>query len=593
MFASQLLRILQTMPNDVKYETWAFDPDERSSSVKGSRNSRFYDSESFGSKAESVSFGNREMYQKREFVENCGNEHWSAKSMNGFSKDHEGGTKDFPRKEDRHGLLYHLSGENGDSDSLSSETKEEDKSWRSREFECSLMVEKSEHRNEDDVQDSGHILISASSFLDPYPDSDPDKIKLDFDLPELEVCYKETNYHIVKDACADEIMPEEDNILIENGNCGHCEDLEVRVGEEPVISDGSTDCFLENTKRVTADESGSKEETKDVLLEEGKPKSHADSSLEKDTDKDHDADDSIQTDKNVNGALGEETFIVSSLPIQEFGTRSFLRSFLNSLDIEENTIVQTRNDKQVSFGESVSESFAVSSAEQKEEIQSRSMLYRSRVERRSITFNFNSPLPLIPGDMIESQDLHEHENPWGTSKYSTGNIPDRSLDAYYSKSSSTSPVHYIINEDTSYEKCQETSTDKQDTRSFDLSTDDHVQIFSSKIPSPPNNNGQEIELHFSKHERGNSDNVSVVSQIQYDEADSSHSAASFIMFSGPIAYSGSLSLRSDGSATSTRSFAFPVLQSEGNRSPVRMENTDLRHYQKHKYWRSGLLCCRF
>ncbi|XP_073057635.1 uncharacterized protein [Primulina eburnea] len=593
MFASQLLRILQTMPNDVKYETRAFDPDERSSSVKGSRSSRFYDSESFGRKADTVSFENREMYRKQEFEENCGNEHWSAKSVNGFSKDHEGGTKDFPRKEDQHGLLYHLSGENGDSDSLSSETKDEDKSWRSREFECSLMVEKSEHHNEDDVQDSGHILISASSFLDPYPDSDGDKIKLDFDLPELEVCYKETNYHIVKDACADEIMPVEDNILIENDNCEHREDLEVRVGEEPVISDGSTDSFLENTKRVTADESGSKEETKDVLIEEGKPKSLADSSLEKDTAKDHDADDSIQTDKNVNGALGEETFVVSSLPIQEFGTRSFLRSFLNSLDIEENTIVQPRNDKQVLFGESVSESFAVSSAEQKEEIQARSMLYRSRVERRSITFNFNSPLPVIPGDVIESQGLHEHENLWETSKYSTGNIPDRSLDAYYSNSSSTSPVHYFINEDSSYEKCQETSTDKQDTRSVDLSTDDQVQIFSNKIPSPPNNEGQEIELHFPKHERGNSDNVSVVSQIHYDEADSSHSAASFVMFSGPIAYSGSLSLRSDGSATSTRSFAFPVLQSEGNRSPVRMENTDLRHYQKHKYWRSGLLCCRF
>ncbi|XP_073280998.1 uncharacterized protein [Primulina huaijiensis] len=593
MFASQLLRILQTMPNDVKYETRVFDPDEQSSSMKGSRNSRFYDSESFGRKAESV-FGNREMYQKREFEENCGNEHWSAKSINGFSKDHEGATKDFPRKEDQHGLLYYLSAENGDSDSLSSETKDEDKSWRSREFECSLMVEKSEHLNEVDVQeDSGHILISASTFMDPYPDSDADKIKLDFDLPELEVCYKETNYHIVKDACADDIMPVEDNILIENGNCGHCEDPEGRVGEEPVISDGTTDSFLENMKRFTADESGSKEETKDILLEEGKPKSLAESSLEKDTAKDHDADDSIQTDKNVNGALEEETFVVSSLPIQEFGTRSFLRSFLNSLDIEENSIVQPHNDKQVLFGESVSESLAVSSAEQKEEIQARSMLYRSRVERRSITFNFNSPLPVIPGDMIESQDLHEHENISETSKYSSGNIPDRSLDAYYSNSSSTSPVHFIINEDTSYEKCQETSTDKQATRSVDLSTDDHVQIFSSKIPCPPNNNGQEIELHFPKHERGNSDNVSVVSQIQYDEADSSHSAASFIMFSGPITYSGSLSLRSDESATSTRSFAFPVLHSEGNRSPVRMENTDLRHYQKHKYWRSGLLCCRF
>lgn len=142
----------------------------------------------------------------------------------------------------------------------------------------------------------------------------------------------------------------------------------------------------------------------------------------------------------------------------------------------------------------------------------------------------------------------------------------------------------------SNEKGHETSPDKKDTN---LSIDDQVQTSSSKIPSPPNNNGQEIEPHFPKHECGNSDNKSVVSQTQYDGADSSHSAASFIAFSGLIAYSGSLSLRSDGSATSTRSFAFPLLLSEEDRSPVRMENTDLRHFQKHKDWRSGLLCCRF
>ncbi|XP_073138858.1 uncharacterized protein [Henckelia pumila] len=582
MFASQLLRILQTMPNDVKFETRVFDADERNSSMRGSmrgsRDSKFYDSESFGRKAELVSFGNREVCQKRAFEENRGNENWSAKSVNGFSKDPEDGTKDFPRKEGQNGMLYHLSGVNGDSDSVSSETKDEDKSWRSKEFETSVMVEESKHGNEDDdIHDSEHILISALSFIDPDPDPDPDpdsdsdKTKLDFDLPELEVCYKEINYHIVKDDCADEIVPAvEENILIENGNYDHWEDPEGRVGEETVISDGLTDSFLENTTRVGADESGSKEGTKDELLEEAKPsRSLADRSLEKDTAKDHDPDDLIQTGKNAKDALGEETFVVSSLPIQEFGTRSFLRSFLNSLDIEENSIVQPRNiNKQIPFGESVSEStFAVSSAEaeQKEDIQATSMLYRSRVKRRSITFNFNSP---IPGVMIESQDLDEHENLSETGKYSTGNISDRSLDAYSNNSSSTSPVHFIMNEDTSNEKGQEMS-------------------------SPPNNCGQEIEPRSPKHERGNSDNVSVVSQTQYDGADLSHSAASFVTFSGPIAYSGSLSLRSDGSATSTRSFAFPILLSEENRSPMRMENTDLRHFQKHKDWRSGLLCCRF
>lgn len=46
--------------------------------------------------------------------------------------------------------------------------------------------------------------------------------------------------------------------------------------------------------------------------------------------------------------------------------------------------------------------------------------------------------------------------------------------------------------------------------------------------------------------------------VQRDLGDSSFSAAGQFSSSGPIPYSGSISLRSDSSATSTRSFAFPV-----------------------------------
>lgn len=69
--------------------------------------------------------------------------------------------------------------------------------------------------------------------------------------------------------------------------------------------------------------------------------------------------------------------------------------------------------------------------------------------------------------------------------------------------------------------------------------------------------------------------------------------SSLITYSGPIAYSGNLSLRSDGSTTSTRSFAFPVLHNEWNSSPVRMAKADRRIFRRHRGWRHGLLCCRF
>ncbi|MBA0621085.1 hypothetical protein Godav_006736 [Gossypium davidsonii] len=83
------------------------------------------------------------------------------------------------------------------------------------------------------------------------------------------------------------------------------------------------------------------------------------------------------------------------------------------------------------------------------------------------------------------------------------------------------------------------------------------------------------------------------SNLQLGYGECSFSAAGLITYSGPIAYSGSLSHRSDSSTTSTRSFAFPILQSEWNSSPVRMAKAERRHYRKHRGWRQGLLCCRF
>lgn len=94
-----------------------------------------------------------------------------------------------------------------------------------------------------------------------------------------------------------------------------------------------------------------------------------------------------------------------------------------------------------------------------------------------------------------------------------------------------------------------------------------------------------------------SDGQLVSSQTAHDIGESSFSAvdsfAGLVTYSGPIAYSGSVSLRSESSSTSTRSFAFPILQSEWNSSPVKMVKAERRHYRKYRGWREGLLCCRF
>ncbi|XP_066327732.1 suppressor protein SRP40-like isoform X2 [Miscanthus floridulus] len=66
-----------------------------------------------------------------------------------------------------------------------------------------------------------------------------------------------------------------------------------------------------------------------------------------------------------------------------------------------------------------------------------------------------------------------------------------------------------------------------------------------------------------------------------------------VSMSGHITYSGSISLRSDSSTTSTRSFAFPVLQRERISSPVRMAKAERRRSRRHRVWRKGIICCKF
>ncbi|KAL7181443.1 hypothetical protein ACSBR1_040350 [Camellia fascicularis] len=86
---------------------------------------------------------------------------------------------------------------------------------------------------------------------------------------------------------------------------------------------------------------------------------------------------------------------------------------------------------------------------------------------------------------------------------------------------------------------------------------------------------------INRHEDGILDSLAVASEVVenvHGQGERSFSMAGpvlgLITYSGSIAFSGSVSLRSDSSATSTRSFAFPVLQTEWNSSPVRMAKAE-------------------
>lgn len=111
------------------------------------------------------------------------------------------------------------------------------------------------------------------------------------------------------------------------------------------------------------------------------------------------------------------------------------------------------------------------------------------------------------------------------------------------------------------------------TLAVDESNSDGTSLAYSPEPSSPADCGKmechqlgacncdEIQL-ASKPVEGQSDYHAETSQIRHSLGESSFSAvgavSSRISYSGSIPYSGSISIRSDSSTTSTRSFAFPV-----------------------------------
>ncbi|XP_010523522.1 PREDICTED: uncharacterized protein LOC104801838 isoform X2 [Tarenaya hassleriana] len=143
-------------------------------------------------------------------------------------------------------------------------------------------------------------------------------------------------------------------------------------------------------------------------------------------------------------------------------------------------------------------------------------------------------------------------------------------------------------------------------RSFQKSSLERVTLAPKIEPFPDEVTAPEENRSCSKNEPRRSEPEHYVHRHGYTLEDpddvSSHFPSGFgetepvsghITYSGPIVFSGSLSVRSDGSTTSARSFAFPVLQSEWNSSPVRMAKADKRHIRTQKSWRHTLCCCSF
>ncbi|KAL0380665.1 UNVERIFIED_CONTAM: hypothetical protein Sangu_0130800 [Sesamum angustifolium] len=611
MFASQLLKILQTVPSELKHESCVFEPAEQITTMKENQNASFHDSKSFERDTDHLTFGSKEIYElddyKRDttplaFDAKGRDECWNPRVIDNFSMGNENGSVDSPRKKDQNGLSHHLGGWEKDADSLS-------KDQRTPQY--SLKVEEVMHGNGNESIDSSTPCNGTSLFA-TVTSMFTDKNVMECELPELEVCYKEINHQIVKDICVDEGRSE-DQKLIEtykddksghyfpqsHYNSNHGEDSG-GVDKELLVSDRIEASFMENANGTSAVQCGSKDENDGKLVDQGKLESPSDSSGYKDTAKHCDpvqtgqANCGVTTGMAVTDSSEEVSLVDRELPIQEFGTRSFLRSFLNSLDGGENKVTQPPD--QLPNGKASTKSHVASSEEKqepKEDVQASSLLYNSKVESGSITFNFNSPAPVLAGitnwltenvkeqsfysggDMQELKDADVDNLPDGGQVRCTGgstaDVQEPSLiikNGNSDGSSTSSHVPPVGIKERSEENVHEQTPENKDDNSTDLSQDRQLQFPNNKSQSSRKDDVQALELNVPRHEHRNSGNGSVVSQLQYDAGETSFSAAGLISYSGPIAFSGSLSHRSDGSTTSGRSFAFPVLQSEWNSSPL-------------------------
>ncbi|KAL8518427.1 hypothetical protein ACS0TY_009709 [Phlomoides rotata] len=358
-----------------------------------------------------------------------------------------------------------------------------------------------------------------------------DKNVMECDLPELEVCYKDIDCQILKDICVDEGRPERDINVIVNFKDEKPGLLSPELPNDKVHFEAAEDSSQECTDDLSANQCRSKEKNDEGnLVSEGKLDSSLDDSLEKDSAKHCDPENSAQ----IGEANCEANGKVAETDSSDFSER-------NNVTQPPDQILNEETDSEIPDASSAEVEGKV------EDVKASSLVYNSKVESRIITFNFDSPGPVASVDenSSESADAAITENV----EEQLVNIEDGNSDG--------GSVQHVGSEDSSGETAHEQSLETKDATNHD---DDDPVLISSNESGNPTNNVQAVEPKVQQHEGNNSSgHASVVNQLHRDEGEMSFSAASgLITYSGPIAFSGSLSHRSDGSTTSTKSFAFPV-----------------------------------
>ncbi|KAF9677267.1 hypothetical protein SADUNF_Sadunf08G0090200 [Salix dunnii] len=486
----------------------------------------------------------------------------------------------------------------------------------------------------------------SSPKMEPFKESVlyMDKSVMEREVPELIVCYKENTYH-VKDICVDEGVPLQDKFLFDT-DAHEKNESERDMNNEMVKEKSDLGMLIPDMMK-----SSSQKKNVDLYLPvPGVLVSSEKKGLKYDLFLDCNSKHLMRTEevdyvtKNVTNDASKEILSLRDLfSMSELGTRFTPSNASNhSMDkIEEqsllcpreNAVLETDSagEESANCGEKISVSSAlVSAAEELDNgceaatlaIPTQDPAYQE-ADHGNKEAILVSPTHISAAEESDSKEkeLASHaldsiseevtrrvvdERPYD-SKAETQSISSDNV----SSTPTGSPTHISaaeepdsketklashaldsISEEVTRRIVDELPYDSK-TETQSISLDNVSPAPTGSAREPPQNNGAQI---LSRFEDPNAESLSG-GQLQYADGESSFSSSGplfgLISHSGPVAYSGSVSLRSDSSTTSTRSFAFPILQSEWNSSPVRMAKADRRHFQKPRKWMQGLLCCGF
>ncbi|XWS64157.1 hypothetical protein CRYUN_Cryun06bG0162500 [Craigia yunnanensis] len=399
-----------------------------------------------------------------------------------------------------------------------------------------------------------------------------DKSVMECELPELVVCYKERTYHVVKDICIDEGIPTQDKFLFHSGmdkkNCNFLlseKDQDSKVIKEKLEIDMS---MQDVSMSPEENQSG-----KDIDNECGSNKKPDNNTCVQDISF------SLEQNESNKGILNQ-------------CDSKDLMLTRETKDDAMKMITDDISQELFTLGEllSMPELSTVNSEAMSSDCKSDGIKLRSFQNSSEKEVMVTSPLVSAVEESNNSSEEAILSAPASVSaaeESDSGKGEATQISPAQASASEESTGSSLVNE-VSYGSKPETGS-----ITFDF---DSSSPTSSKDECCQNPDREPLETGSTTKLEDTADQP-FSNNLQCGNGESSFSASGpvtgLISYSGPIAYSGSLSLRSDSSTTSTRSFAFPILQSEWNSSPVRMAKADRRHYRKHRGWRSGLFCCRF